>query len=81
MHLAGMGQYAESLVEMKRACDLDPLSMVIRVNLALALRLLGDFKGARRELDPNVFIACRHLRERRMLGARAPVLCRCGEGE
>jgi len=59
-HLTMMGQYAEAIAELKRAQELDPLSLIIGVALAVTL-----FCGARRydrvieecqkvlEMDPN----------------------------
>ena len=47
IHLAQLGQYPESLAQMKVAIDLDPLSAVFNDRLALAYAYVGDLEMAR----------------------------------
>ena len=59
VYLRDMGRYDEALTEIRHARDLDPLSLIINFNVALAYLIKGDANTAldqmkrTMELDPN----------------------------
>jgi len=63
MHLAAMGRHGESIAEVKRAQELDPLSLIMNTSVGLMLYLAGRYQDAvlqlhkALELDPNFFVA------------------------
>jgi tetratricopeptide (TPR) repeat protein len=66
-HLALVQRYDESLVEMRKAQNLDPLSLVINADLAELLALAHNYDEAIQqsrktlEMDPNFGLAHNHL--------------------
>ena len=66
-HLALLQRYGDALVEMRKAQNLDPLSLVINADLAELLSLAHDEDAAIQqsrktlELDPNFGLAHNHL--------------------
>jgi TolB-like protein/DNA-binding winged helix-turn-helix (wHTH) protein/Flp pilus assembly protein TadD len=66
-HLALVQRYDDALVEMRKAQNLDPLSLVINADLAELLALAHDYDGAIQqshktiELDPAFGLAHNHL--------------------
>ena len=63
MHLAAMGRHDESIAEVKRAQELDPLSLINNTTLGLMLYFAGRYDDAIAqvhnvlELDPDFFVA------------------------
>jgi serine/threonine-protein kinase len=63
LHLAAMGREDESVAEMKRAQELDPLSLIINTNVGWVLYFAGRYDAAVEqlrkalELDPDFFVA------------------------
>jgi len=66
-HLSLVGQNEEAIVEMKKAENLDPLSIIINADLAELLVLAHDYDESIRqsrktiEMDPNFALAHNHL--------------------
>jgi TolB-like protein/DNA-binding winged helix-turn-helix (wHTH) protein/Flp pilus assembly protein TadD len=66
-HLSLLGRYDEAIVEMKKAENLDPLSLIINADLAELLALAHSYdesiQQSRKtiEMDPNFPIAHNHL--------------------
>jgi len=66
-HLALLRRYDEALAEMRKAQNLDPLSLVINADLAELLALAGSYDASIQqslktlELDPNFGLAHNHL--------------------
>ena len=62
-----MGLFDQGLAELKKARDLDPLSLIINTNLGLNLYFAGHYDLAIEqleralELEPNFFRAHLHL--------------------
>lgn len=63
MHLAAIGRHDESIAEVKRAQELDPLSLITNTSVGLMLYFAGRYDDAVQEyrkvleLDPNFFVA------------------------
>jgi TolB-like protein/DNA-binding winged helix-turn-helix (wHTH) protein/Flp pilus assembly protein TadD len=66
-HLSLLGQYDEAIAEMKKAENLDPLSLIINADLAELLVLAHSYDESIRqsrktiEMDPNFALAHNHL--------------------
>jgi TolB-like protein/DNA-binding winged helix-turn-helix (wHTH) protein/Flp pilus assembly protein TadD len=63
MHLAAMGRHGESIAEVKRAQELDPLSLIMNTSVGLMYYFAGRYDESIQlfhkalELDPNFFVA------------------------
>ena len=63
MHLAALGRHSESIAEVKRAQELDPLSLIMNTSVGLMLYFANQYDEAIEqfrkvlELDPDFFVA------------------------